>query len=68
MRTGHWPTAVSGEDPFTGGPLKVRKGTDFRVYSVGCDGVDDGGRVRRELPKMEKGWGDEVAAYPPIRR
>ena len=67
-RTGRWPAAVSGKDPFTGGPLKVKVGKDFRVYSVGRNGVDDGGRLRREMPKLQKGWGDEVAAYPPVPR
>ena len=66
--TGRWPARVSGTDPFTGGPLKVRIGKDFRVYSVGRDGKDDGGRLRRETPKGKGATFDEVAVYPPVVR
>ena len=65
-RTGHWPTAVAGKDPFTGRPLRVRAGKEYRVYSVGSDGKDDGGRLRREAPKTSGATFDEVAACPPV--
>ena len=39
-------------DPFTNAPLKyVRKGRGFTVYSVGQDGVDDGGAARSTTTK-----------------
>ncbi len=67
--TGRWPAHVSGVDPFTGGPLHVkRSASGFRVYSVGRDGKDDGGILRREAPKREDATYDEVAAYPPVPR
>lgn len=65
--TGRWPTQVSGVDPFTGGPLRVKRtARDFRVYSVGRDGKDDGGRTRREAPKTEGATYDEAAVYPAL--
>ena len=67
-RTGRWPASVSGVDPFTGGPLHVRSGKNFRVWSVGRDRKDDGGILRREAPKKSGATFDEVAAYPPVPR
>ena len=63
-RTGVWPASVSGSDPFTGGPLRVRAGKGFRVWSVGRDRKDDGGLLRSERPKGTKGTFDEGAVYP----
>lgn len=54
-------------DPFDGTPLKIRAyGEGIRVYSVGYDGIDDGGTMRSELPSdrsREKGW-DFVVRFP----
>jgi hypothetical protein len=66
-QTGRWPTKVSPLDPFTGKPLKVKiKGAEFRVYSIGRDGKDNGGLLRGEKGAMGK-IVDEVAVFPPIR-
>ena len=42
-------------DPMTGGPLRYARAADgtFRLYSVGADGLDDGGElVKRSDPLM----------------
>ncbi len=73
-RTGRWPSTMSPIDPFTGKPLRLRSDEKgFRVWSVGRDGLDDGGLSRREatkirdLPEGQPLRFDEVAAYPPMR-
>ncbi len=66
-QTGHWPAKVSPLDPFTEKPLKVKvKGAEFRVYSIGRDGKDNGGLSRGEKGAMNK-IVDEVAVYPPLK-
>ncbi len=70
--TGSFPTSLSqipGKwiDPYSGAPLLLRPKTgEFRVYSIGPTGVDDGGIDQRELPKNldDKSHFDVVAAYP----
>ena len=64
-KRGTWPLKVSQTDPFTGSPLRVKAGKDFRVYSVGRDRKDDGGVLHREAKPGTKGE-DLVAAYPPV--
>ena len=67
VRTGGWPTAVTVPDPLENGPLRVRfDGKRFRVWSVGPNGRDEGGRTRREADAMGKRSDDMVAACPPI--
>ncbi len=64
-RTGRWPTATTIPDPWGRGPLRTRcDGARFRVWSVGRNGRDDGGRLWREAP----GSDDVVLAYPPVER
>ena len=63
-RTGRWPETLGTKDPFTGGSLHLRRGKDFRVYSLGKDRKDDGGRLRREMPKGQDATFDEVAVFP----
>jgi len=66
-QTGRWPTKVSPIDPFTGKPLIVKiKGSEFRVYSIGRDGQDNGGLKRGEKDAIGK-IVDEVAVFPPPR-
>ncbi|MFN3651843.1 MAG: hypothetical protein ACK47B_19900 [Armatimonadota bacterium] len=62
-------TGVSlAPDPFTGQPLRYRRTNgDYLLYSVGPDGVDDGGRplAVRDTKKEARGdllWG---SLYPP---
>jgi hypothetical protein len=60
-----YPTPM--QDPF-GGTLKIKLTADgVRIYSVGPDGVDNGGIARRELAdkSAESGY-DIVASYPPL--
>lgn len=65
-RTGRWPATLAdadfnGIDPFDGKPLRmVVKGDQVRVYSVGPDGIDDGGVTSNE-PRA--GGHDEVAIF-----
>jgi hypothetical protein len=62
--TGHWPNEVKELDPFTGKPLRIEvAGWQFRIYSVGKDGIDDGGLAREETTS---GHYDVVSAYPPL--
>ena len=43
--SGRTPTLA--KDPFGGGPLRLKRtGADWTLYSVGPNGVDDGGRMR----------------------
>ena len=45
-------------DPFSGQPLVYRQRSDgYLLYSVGANGVDDGG-VAAEWPEMVQGHGD----------
>jgi hypothetical protein len=69
-RHGRYPktlaeAGVTDLDPFDGKPLKLRiDGDGCRVYSVGPDGMDDGGVRREDLKNAsDKGW-DVVASYP----
>lgn len=58
---GHWI------DPFTNQPLKVRtQGDSIRIYSVGADRVDNGGRAQFERRNATNDQWDVVAIYPPI--
>ncbi len=61
MKHGKWPANLADmvpeflqeipTDPFDGTPLKMVKVTDgVIVYSVGPDGVDDGGKLDRKSP------------------
>lgn len=43
-RTGRFPATAVGIDPFSGEPLRV-DAKKKKLYSVGPDGVDDGGRL-----------------------
>lgn len=55
-------------DPFDGQPLRYRVEDDgVRVWSIGRDGVDHGGRLHREIREAGgEGW-DVVAAFVPRR-
>lgn len=56
-------------DPFDGQPLRYRHNTDScRVYSVGADGDDNGGVMRRELGRTTETplKFDEAVCYPPV--
>ena len=49
LKHGDWPTTLEGSplDPVDGKALRFHRTADgFRVYSVGKDGKDDGGRTR----------------------
>ena len=51
------------EDPLTGKPLLYRTGPDaYLVYSVGPNGKDDGGMLRRQADPTYKGPGK---MFPP---
>jgi hypothetical protein len=70
-RTGEYPRSlvqagVTELDPFTGKELGFRvDGKGFRVYSVGVDGVDDGGATREE---RQGGQYDEALVFDPDAR
>lgn len=59
---------VNSTDPFTGKPYGYRvEGNGFRIWSVGQDRVDDGGKTRQEaggLPAGSPQSYDEVVRYP----
>ena len=81
MKHGKWPGKLGDvvpeflagvpNDPFDGTPLKLAKTADgIVVYSVGYDGVDDGGKLNRKQP-MAPGadigyqlWDKEKRARP----
>ena len=72
-KTGKTPSNVgaiaSGKwiDPFTGNPLLLKKQAGgFRIYSVGPNGKDDGGKFRQELLHTDDPNFDIGASYPPI--
>ena len=61
--TGAWPTCAEDlvprymasvpEDPWTGSPVRVAGNeADFRIWSVGRDGVDDRGDLTRHIPEF----------------
>jgi hypothetical protein len=51
------------EDPITGKPLLYRAASDaYMVYSLGPDGKDDGGNLRRQADPTYKGPG---TMFPP---
>jgi hypothetical protein len=51
----HLPAVA--EDPFSGRPLRYRRlDHGYLLYSVGPDGVDDGGRPRDAKDKQQKTW------------
>ena len=55
-------------DPYDGKPLRVKVSSDsFRVYSVGPDLVDDGGKARVETTMYSTSY-DIVAACPPAAK
>jgi hypothetical protein len=61
---GKWPTAlpVARTDPFDGKPLRYKlDGDGFRIWSVGMDKSDDGGKKQHEA---KGGPYDEVLVYP----
>jgi len=70
-KTGHFPTSISqipGNwiDPYTGGPLHMAKvNGSYRIYSLGPDLRDQGGRSARETGSSSD---DIIAAYPPLPR
>lgn len=65
--TGRWPTSTSVRDPLGTAKLRIRfDGKRFRVWSVGRNGVNDGGLSRQEAYDAGKTSDDEIAAYPPI--
>lgn len=69
QRTGRWPTSVSEDDALGKGPLLARfDGKRFRVWSVGRNGIDDGGITSEEARAVGKKSDDLVAAYPPVPR
>ncbi len=51
-------------DPMTGGPLRYSRTQDgmFRLYSVGLDGIDDGG----EMATTDSSQSDETARGPVV--
>lgn len=72
LREGKWPNTVAGIDGFTGTPLRLKATAEsIRIYSVGRDNEDDGGRTRAEvlasLPHGQRqgAEGDIVASFPP---
>jgi hypothetical protein len=70
-KTGAYPKAIGDIrgtwiDPFNGKPLKVKvSGESFRVYSVGPDGIDNGGLTQSETKRSDQY--DMAAAYPRIK-
>lgn len=68
-KVGRWPTKIDAMDPFGKGPLRSRfDGKRFRVWSVGRNGVDDGGLTDREADAAGKRSDDMVAVYPQFSR
>lgn len=67
--TGKYPTASTLVDPFNSGKmLKILvTGDSVRVYSIGQNRIDDGGRISSELRGSGDTSGDVVVAYPPIK-
>ena len=67
---------LADKDPWTGDSVKLSiRGENIRVYSIGPDGKDDGGKTYVELPKQPSldfdiSWariqGDIVASYPAL--
>src|SRR5262249_29944856 len=66
LKHGHWPQTLAEVgpeflkaiplDPFDGQPLRYRCVADgVIIYSVGPDGVDDGGNIQRQKPTNEPG-------------
>lgn len=66
-KTGKWPEAVETPDPLGKGPLRLRQEDGrFRLYSVGRNHLDDGGRTWAETHSMHRRTDDLVAVYPPF--
>jgi len=77
---GRWPTSLGQlqpeylseipQDPFSEGPLKfAADDRGVRIWSIGSDGVDDGGKVRQlESVRRTKDDGDEGAFLPSVDR
>ena len=66
LRTGSLPASLPGDypDPFSDGALKYRvEGDGFRIWSIGPDKVDDGGKTSQELGKKAPA-GDAVLIHP----
>jgi hypothetical protein len=77
LRHGHWPEGVNDlvpdllravpTDPFDGKPLRYREGPEWvAVYSVGPDGVDDGGKI--EPQSGDKKGSDLVFRLWPVAK
>jgi hypothetical protein len=77
QKTGSWPKALADipkevlpeipTDPFSGNPvLYKRTETGAVVYSVGADGVDDGGETLD--PKMPPGTDVGIRLFDPAHR
>ncbi len=68
---GTWPKSLADTggsylDPFDVKPLRYKtEGQGFRVWSVGINGKDDGGKTREETRTDDH---DEVIVYPPTPR
>jgi hypothetical protein len=71
---GEWPTSLADLipghlgtlpiDPFCDAPLVYRlRGDDFVLYSVGKDGVDDGGRFGDALSIYKEGFDFDLDAF-----
>lgn len=76
LERGRFPNSLAeagfrAEDPFDSKPLRYLATRDtVRVYSVGQNGQDDGGKSPRELGASSgnQAQGDLVAAFPPPAR
>jgi hypothetical protein len=57
-------------DPFGDGPIRyVRSSTSYTTYSVGSDGIDDGGNLTRESSKKgTRDFGVAISIESPLKR
>jgi hypothetical protein len=84
LEEGHWPESLAElvparlaavpADPFDGKPLRYRRLADgVVVYSVGADGVDNGGRLDRKNPSANgidigvRLWDVARRRQPPVK-
>jgi hypothetical protein len=79
LLTGEWPKSLEvipkailpsvPLDPMTGKPiLYVRRADGVTVYSVGMDGLDDGGKIDRSGPPIKHGPDLGIRLYNPNQR
>lgn len=66
-RTGSWPTTVAGMDPFSEKPLRLkREGARIRIYSVGRNRRDEGGKGIRDVKGPGPKPDDVASVFPPL--